>query len=183
MFRCCPKSWNGAHKSYLKAPWDTDYSKQLDVRRQRTSSERAVRNTKIDARKQVPEGPCAKEAPEGRSRPPGIQLCLLPEPQRGARHELLMEHFPPWICTSLPISGGKVVMGSPPPQQLTCPGAQSRQSRPSTLLPALPHLTAFLRTPAPRNAGRPGRQHSQLGQRLKITCNLSEDRFLKRNKE
>lgn len=157
MFRCCPKPWNGAHKSYLKAPWDTNYSKQLDVRRQRTSSQSAIQNTKIDTCKQVPEGPCAK-APEGRSRPPGIQLCLLPEPQRGARQELLVGHFPPWIRTSLPISGGKVVMGSSPPQLLTCPGAQSRQSRPSTLRPALPHLAAFLRTPATRNAGRPGRQ-------------------------
>lgn len=34
---------------------------------------------------QAPGGPCAKAAPGCRSRPLGTQLCLLPDPQRGAQ--------------------------------------------------------------------------------------------------
>lgn len=47
------------------------------------------------------------------------------------------------------------------------PRAHSRQSKPSTLCPALPHLPTLLRTTATRDTGRPDREQSQLGQRLK----------------
>ena len=48
--------------------------------------------------------------------------------------------------------------------------------------PALRHLPAFLRTPVTRNAGRPGTEQSQLGQRLKSHVIYQATDFLKGTK-